>query len=166
MRCLLPLPVRRQVPRFEVEIAGAQMNQLGDAHPGGVQHFDQRAVPQAARRRDIGLLDEPLDLFDAEKLRQRRPRPRRLKIVGGICVEVLREHDEADKSLGPRRPCARPSAARALRSSGRRRNCSSRGGPGVEPVFRGRRRILQAVGDRGCSFRACDRPGGVRRAGV
>ena len=71
------------------------MNQLGDAQPGGVQDLDERAIAQAARRRDIGLLDEPVDLFDAEKLRQRRPRARRLEIVGGICAEMLREHGEA-----------------------------------------------------------------------
>ena len=87
------------------------MNQLGDTQAGGVEHFDQRAIPEAARRGDIGLLDEPVDLFDAEKFRQRRPRARGLKIVGGIRAEMLREHGESVKA-SYRRDRARDRARR------------------------------------------------------
>ena len=132
--------------------------------PGGVQHFDQRAIAQAARRGDVGLLDEPLDLFDAEKFRQRRPRARRLKIVGGIGVEMLREHGEA---------------VEAAHGSDRARDRARRqpfvhhavdeifeiaAVQALKRLFERRRRILQAAGDRGCSSRACDRRGAVRRA--
>ena len=71
------------------------MNELGDPQPGGVQDLDQRAISEASRRRDVGLLDEPVDLFDGQKLRQRRPRAWRLEIVSRICGEMLREDGEA-----------------------------------------------------------------------
>jgi hypothetical protein len=74
------------------------VNQLRHAQPGGVQNFDERAIPQATRCRNIRLRDEPLDLFDAEKLWESRPRPRRLKVVGRIGGEVLREHGKPEKT--------------------------------------------------------------------
>ena len=102
---------RRQVPRFEVEVAGAQVNQLGHAQAGGVEHFDEGAIPETARGRDIGLCHEPLDLFDAKKLRKRRPRAWCLKIVGGVGFEMLREYREAVEA-SHRRDRARDRARR------------------------------------------------------
>ena len=61
-----------------------------------------------------------------------------------------------------RRRFVPPSAARGLRSSGRRRNPRDRGGRAAETVFRHRRRILQDVADRGRSSQACDRPDAAR----
>ena len=85
-----------------MQVAGLDADQLGDAHPRGIQHLDQRLVAKAARRRDVGLREQPVDLFEVEELRQRRPGPRRAQIVGGALVSLLLDRDEAIEAADAR----------------------------------------------------------------
>ena len=128
MRCLLPLPVHDRYPSSRFRSLRAQPDQLRHAQAGRVQHLDERAIAQTARRGDIGLPDEPLDLFDRRETSaapatraaledRRRDWPVRAGPAPG-----------SDRSPGRRRPCAPPIVATVLRSSGRRRNSRDRGG--------------------------------------
>ena len=92
---LVPFTGAGKIARLEIQIARAQVNQLGHAHAGRVKDFDERAIAQSARGGDIGLLDEPLDFLDAEKLRQSGPGSRCLQVIGRIRLDVLRERREA-----------------------------------------------------------------------
>ena len=71
-----------------MEIDRPDADELGDAHAGRVEQLDHRAVAQAERRRDVRLREQGVDLFEREKVRQRRPRARRLQVVGRAVLEV------------------------------------------------------------------------------
>src|SRR5207244_7519270 len=63
-------------------------------------------VAEAERRRDVGLRNQHIHLFEREGLRQRRPRTRRREIVGWTTVEAAVEDEElieaADRGDHPR----------------------------------------------------------------
>jgi hypothetical protein len=93
----ITLASARKVARLEIQIARAQLHELGDAQARCVEDLDQRAIAETARRLDVGLPDQAFDFVYGEKLRQRRPRARRLQIVGWIHVEMLRQDGEPEE---------------------------------------------------------------------
>ena len=112
-----------------------------------------------------GCAIERVHLFERQKLRQRRPGARRPQIVGRDSARAggrARGNGRSrgspppsratDRGDSPRVICCRTNASSACRSSARA------GGPR-------RRRTPPARADPARSSRACDRPGGARRAG-
>ena len=78
----------------------------------------QRLVAQAARRRDVRLRQQAIDLVEVEKLRQRRPRARRLQVGGGTLLELSLEREKPIEAAHARDRRAPPIAATAPASSG------------------------------------------------
>ncbi len=113
-RCVpCPLADAGEIALVEMQIARLDRHQLRHPHAARVEHFDQRLVAQAARRRDVGLREQPIDLVEVEKLRQRRPGARRLQVSGRALVELSLEREEpieaADARHGPRHRTRRQS---------------------------------------------------------
>ena len=116
---LVALADAGQVVLVEMQIGGADADQLRDAHARRVQQFDHGAVAQPARRRDIRCGDERVDLLDGEEPGQRRPGGRPAEIVGRALIQAAIEHEKAvvapdrgDRSRdGPRREPARHALA-------------------------------------------------------
>ena len=81
-----------------MQIRGAHAEQFRDAHAGGVQQLDERAIAEAAGRCHVRLGDERVDFLDREKLRQRRPRARPLQVVGRALLQPAVEHQKAEEA--------------------------------------------------------------------
>ncbi len=102
----------------------------------------------------------------AEQFWKRRPRPRCLKIVGWVRVDVLREHGKpVEPPNGGDRPRDRPRRQPFVHHAVDKM-FEIAAVQALNRFFERLRQILQAVGDRGCSSQECDRPGAVRRAGA
>ena len=114
---LAALPDARQVVFVEMQIRDPDADELGDAHAGGVEQLEHRAVAQAERRRDVGLRDERVHLLEREERRQRRPRARAAADPPPGCARGGGRRRESDRSREWRRPRAPPSAARGPASS-------------------------------------------------
>ena len=97
--------------------------------PGRVQQLDERAVPQASRRGDVGQRQQPIDLLDRKVLRQRRPRPRRLQIFGRVVVARDDGRRGSDRTRELTTPRAPPNAATGRAPSARARRPRAPGGP-------------------------------------
>src|SRR5262249_26057552 len=93
-----------------------------DAHAGGVEELDHRAVAQPEGRGDVGLGDEPVHFVERETFRQRRPRARRAQIVGRTPPQASREPgetiDPADRGDRPRHGSRREALAHLLADEG------------------------------------------------
>ena len=63
------------VALVQPDVSEAKSDELGDAQARCVEDLDERAIADAARRRDVGRRQQRVDLIEREKPRQRGERP-------------------------------------------------------------------------------------------
>ena len=87
-----------EVLLVESQVGGSNADELRHAHAGCVEELDHRAVSQTERRRDVGLRDERVHLFQLEEPWQSWPGLRRMEIVGRVVREPAVEDEKAVKA--------------------------------------------------------------------
>ena len=70
---LVAFPNTADAANLGIQICNLQADEFGNAQTGGIKDFEHGAVAQTERRRGIGLLQKPLDLFEFQVARQRAP---------------------------------------------------------------------------------------------
>ena len=95
---LAPLAEAGDETQLEVQVRGAQPDQLRDAQAGGVEHLEDGAVAHAQRRAGVRRRQQRLHLGRAQVARQRLERLRRLQVLHRVRVEPALAHCEAVQS--------------------------------------------------------------------
>ena len=121
-RCAACCPCRGTAGSpVELHVGQAQADQFRDAQAGGVEHFDQGAVAQPLRRRDVGR-GEQASTSSAERNRGSAAKARgALQVVGRILWRRRRRCAGTCRSRGAPRPAVRPTSATSRRPSHRAR---------------------------------------------
>ena len=92
---LCTLALADQVAGRQVDVGGADREELGYAHAGGVQQLDERPVADTEGRGDVRLVNQPIDVLQRKELRQRRPGPGRMEVAGRITADLAVAHQES-----------------------------------------------------------------------
>ncbi len=92
---LIALADAAKASRVHLQIRDAQPAQFGNPQPRRIHQFDHGLVPDAHDVRGVGLPQQPVDLFHAQKLRKALAELRRLDVCGRIIF---------DHALGERKP--------------------------------------------------------------
>ncbi len=111
---LAALAEHAQYALAQVDLIGAQADELAHAQARGVEQLEHRAVAQAERRVDIGRADQRLDLRFGQRLRQRPRQLRRVEQQGRISIdraEPLLHAEEVPQRRQQARVAARAVAA-------------------------------------------------------
>ncbi len=81
-----------------VDLAGLQVHELRDAQARGVEHFEHGAVAMAQRVRNDRRLQQRLDLFLGERLRQRAADLRHRNLRGRVFLDHTFANEVAEES--------------------------------------------------------------------
>ena len=119
---LVPLADAGQVALVQMKIVRTHGDQFGHPDSGCIEHFDHGLVAKPAWRRGVRYGEQLVDILQIEELREGRPGPWRLEIVGRARLAFLLERDEPEEPADARdRPRDRPrrQPARHLRTNER-----------------------------------------------
>ncbi len=102
-----------------MNVGDRQLRQLLAPHPRRVERLQDRAVPHAASRREVGLGQDLLDLGDREDLRRPARRDlRQLELGGGVGEEIAVLGEPPEETLHGRELLGlRPHAERLIASA-------------------------------------------------
>src|SRR5580700_3141729 len=87
---------------IEIDLRMAQVNELGDAQPSGVEHLEHRAIAVAEGVADGRSVQQRLDFFLAERLRQRAPDLGHRDLRRGIFANGALAHQVAEEAAETR----------------------------------------------------------------
>src|SRR5439155_24478734 len=104
------------VARGEVDVLAGEAQALGGPHAGRVEELEHRAIPHAARRSQIGRLDERRRVLPRERARERGRPARDFQMLGGIAPELALADQVPEQSPERRDTSRHAGGAKAARA--------------------------------------------------